>query len=229
MERLKRWLAGEREKLSGRTPRERWAYIWEYYKLWIIGALALVWFLAFAGYHWFFAPRENWFFAVFANTYAESAEEGGELWQDFVDYAGYDTRKKRVSFNNSIYFDLTQGGSYANTYYESFVAFAESGDLDVVTMEEPQLVALGASGRLLDLNREECAALREAYGDRLVYAQPYDEEYSTEQVPVGIDVSDSLLMTKYHIYSAESCVLGIGAQTGHLEAVETFLQFIFQE
>jgi hypothetical protein len=30
MERVKQWLAGEREKLSGRPLREKAEYIWEY-------------------------------------------------------------------------------------------------------------------------------------------------------------------------------------------------------
>ena len=51
------------------------------------------------------------------------------------------------------------------------------------------------------------------------------EEYSTEEVPVGIDLSDSLLVTKYHIYE-DNCVLGIGAYSHNLENVEQFLRFV---
>jgi hypothetical protein len=81
----------------------------------------------------------------------------------------------------------------------------------------------------MDLNSQECAAIREKYADRLIYTEPNNEEYSVEPVPVGIDVSDSLLMTKYHIYGGENCVLGIGAHTEHLDQVENFLDFVFQE
>jgi hypothetical protein len=227
---LKGYLSEEKEKIVGLpTAREKAEYIWTYYKLWIIGAVALVWFVSFAVWRFFFVPRDNWFFAVFANTYSEQGAEGSELWQDFVDYAGYNPEEKKVAFNNSIFFDLTQGSSFTSSYYQSFVAFEESGDLDIVTMERRQLAALGATGRLLDLNNPECAALRERYADRLVYTEANDEEYSVEPVPVGIDVSDSLLMTKYHLYGGENCVLGIGAHTAHLDQVENFLSFIFQE
>jgi hypothetical protein len=229
MERVKQWLAGEREKLSGRPLREKAEYIWEYYKLWIIGAVALVWFVNFAVYRYFFVPRDNWFFAVFANTYSEQGAEGSQLWRDLVEFSGYDTEEKKVVFNNAIYFDLTQGNSFTSSYYQSFVAFEESGDMDVITMEWRQLSALGATGHLMDLNSEECAAIREKYADRLIYTEPNNEEYSAEPVPVGIDVSDSLLMTKYHLYGGENCVLGIGAHTAHLDQVENFLSFIFQE
>ena len=226
---LKDYFAAEREKLGDRPWKEKAEYIWEYYKLWIIGTVCLVWFLGWAGYRYFLVPRDNWFFAVFTNTYAQVGDES-RMWQDFVDYSGFDTTEKKVAFNNNSYFALTKTGGAVNKYYEAFVAFADSGELDVVVMEHPhQLAAVGATGRLLDLNRPECAALRERYADRLVYAAPNDEEYGSEEVPIGIDVRNSLLMTKYRIYGAESCVLGIGAKCEHLEAVETFLRFIFQE
>jgi hypothetical protein len=57
---------------------------------------------------------------------------------------------------------------------------------------------------------------------------PYDEEYGEDQVPVGIDISDSILMTKYNLYP-DSCALGIGAYSEHLDAVEQFLDYIFEE
>ena len=94
---------------------------------------------------------------------------------------------------------------------------------------EQQLAAVGATGRLKDLDRRECRAIRERYADRLVYAEPNDEEYGAERVAVGIDVRDSLLMSKYRVYGGETCVLGIGAKSENLKAIEAFLAFIFQE
>ena len=58
-----------------------------------------------------------------------------------------------------------------------------------------------------------------------MYAVPYDEEYSTEPVAVGIDISDSRLMTEYELYD-DTCVLGVGAYTQHPEDVAAFLEFI---
>lgn len=46
-------------------------------------------------------------------------------------------------------------------------------------------------------------------------------------MPIGIDVRDSLLMSKYRVYGGETCVLGIGAKSENLEAVEAFLRFIY--
>lgn len=226
MERLKAYFAKEKEKLHNLpTFQAKVEYIWQYYYLWIIGILAAVSIVGYVIYRYNTALKENWFFITFTNTYADVGN-GSELWDGYVDYTGFDTKVKNVEFNNLSYFDCATDNASGNEYYEVFVAHVEAGTLDAVTMEKESLEALGSSGRLIDLNDEKCASIMEKYGDRLVYCEPYDEEYSDEPVPVGIDISDSILMTKYNIYP-DSCVLGIGAYAGHLDAVEQFLDYIF--
>lgn len=215
------------ERIRSLPPNKRIAYIREYYWLWIVGILGGCVFLTYVLFHAFFSVKEFWFYAVFANT-MEDAGDHSLLWDDFLDYTGYNVRQKKVEFNGRSFFDPSKSGGTSNSYFQAFAALVESGDLDVVTMGEEGLEAVGASGRLLDLNREECASIREKYVERFVYCIPYDEEYSTEPVPVGIDLSDSSLVTKYHIYE-DDCVLGISAYTQRLDAVEQFLAFVLEE
>ena len=106
-----------------------------------------------------------------------------------------------------------------------FVGFTDAGVLDAVTMEPDKLSSLGESGRLMDLRDERCARIYEKYKARLIYSIPYDKEYSTDPVPIGIDISDSILISRYHIYE-NGCALGIGAQSGRIEAVEKFLDYV---
>jgi hypothetical protein len=220
--------AQEREKIRGlKTFRAKIEYIWQYYYLWIIGIVCGVSLITFVIYRYTTTLKENWFFITFTNTYAEVGNGSG-LWRDYVEYTGFDTTRKNVEFNNLSYFDCATNNDTGNEYYEIFVAHVEAKTLDAVTMEKESLEALGSSGRLLDLNDEKCASIMEKYGDRLVYCDPYDEEYGEEQVPVGIDITDSILMTEYQIYP-DSCVLGIGAYSEHIDAVEQFLDFVLKE
>jgi hypothetical protein len=228
MERLKAWYQQERVKVRNLdSNKARVEYIWQYYKLWIIGIACAIFLIVYMIYRWQTALTENWFYITYTNTYAEVGD-GSELWDGYVDYTGYDTTVKNVEFNNISYFDCATNNATGNEYYEVFVAHVDAGTLDAVTMEEDSLVALGASGRLMDLNDARCSSILEKYGDRLIYCEPYDEEYELDKVPVGIDVSDSILMTKYNIYP-DNCVLGIGANAEHLDAVEQFLDYIFEE
>lgn len=225
---LKSYFSREKEKIRNiKTFRAKVEYIWQYYYLWIIGIVSAVLIIGSVVYHYNTALKENWFFITFTNTYAEVGNES-RLWDGYVEYTGYDTTVKNVEFNNLSYFDCATNNASGNEYYEIFVAHEETGTLDAITMEKQSLEALGASGRLMDLNDERCASIMEKYGDRLVYCEPYDEDYKLDRVPVGIDISDSILMTEYNIYP-DSCVLGIGSHAQHIDAVEQFLDYIFEE
>ena len=169
---------------------------------------------------------DHWFYLMLANT-REEAGTNSPLWKGYVDYSGYDLSEKLIEFNDEAWFDYGKNKAAGNKYYEIFVGFTDVGILDAVTMEPDNLTSLGESGRLLDLNADKCSRIREKYKDRFLYAIPYDKEYSTDPVPVGIDISDSILMTRYHLYT-EGCAIGIGAQSEHLEAVELFLDYILQ-
>lgn len=226
-ERHREWARTEKIKIS-EIPgtKKKAAYIWEYYKLWIIGIVCAVWFFSFAIHQYTTTLHDYWCYMIFANTYAE-AGDGSELWNDYVEYAGFDLTEKEVEFNDESYFDYLKGVT-GNTYFESFVTYADSGILDGIVMGNGSLAALGKSGRLMDLDSEECASIKEKYGDRFIYSEPFDEEYGKDMVPVGIDISDSRLVTEYNIYPLDTA-LGIGALSTRVESVELFLDFIFEK
>ena len=218
-------LKGEREKIKEISGTgKKIEYIWDYYKLWIIGIIFLIWFVTFAIRQYTTNLRDYRCFMIFANTYADAGDHS-KLWEDYIEYAGIDLREEAVRFDASSYFDYLKGVT-GNSYFEAFVAFADSGTLDAIVMGRDSLTALGRTGRLLDLNDESCASIREKYGDRFLYAVPIDTEYSTEEVPVCIDISDSRLVSEYGIYS-EPCAIGIGALSKNVEAVEQFLDFLY--
>ena len=222
MERLKHWYQSERRKLRTLSRRAKVEYVWQYYKLWIIGISFLLFLTVYITVHRLTVPADNWFYITFANTYAEVGN-GSELWRGFVDAAGYDTREKNVYFNNSCYFDPSD--TRYNAYYTYFVAYVEAGTLDAITMERGDLELLGARGRLLDLSGN---VLAEKYADRLVYAVPANPEYGTEPLPIGIDLSDTCLVTEFHAYDG-TCALGLSANCPHPDAVARFLEYVLSE
>lgn len=137
---LKALLAEEKKKVAGLDFRKKLEYIWEYYRLWIIGVVCAVALLISFAVHFLYTPRENWFYGVFANTYAQVGEHSA-FWDGFVEYAQLDTREKNVVFNNNCYFDPAKD-SY-NQYYNAFVAYVDSKTMDIVTMETEDLREIG--------------------------------------------------------------------------------------
>ena len=224
MEALKKWYAAEREKLRSLSRRAKAEYIWQYYKLWIIALVSVVGLSVYITVHRLTVPADNWLYITFANTYADAAGNNSALWRGFAEASGYDTREKNIYFNNSCYFDPSD--TRYNAYYTYFVAYVEAGTLDAITMERGDLETLGARGRLLDLTMEAADGLAEKYAERLIYAIPADTEYGSEPVPIGIDLSDTCLVTEFHIYEG-TCALGVSANCPHIDAVERFLEYVF--
>ena len=221
IDRLKAWYAAEREKLRPMPRRARAEYVWQYYKLWIIAAVCAVGLPVYIAVHRMTVPSDNWLYITFANTYADVGN-GSALWRGFVDASGYDVKEKNVYFNNSCYFDPSD--TRYNAYYTYFVAYVEAGTLDAITMGRGDLELLGRRGRLLDLSREEADGLAEKYADRLVYAVP-DSDYGSEPVPIGIDLSDTRLVTEFRAYEG-ACALGVSANCPHIGAVGKFLEYV---
>ena len=221
-DRIRSWAEGEREKLRGMTRKKQLEYIWMYYKLWIIGLAVFLWLTVFLTVRITTNIEGCWLYGMFANTMAD-AGNGSELWRDFTDWAQLDLTEKRVEFNAEAYFDYLKNQARGNHYYHAFVALTDGGILDFVTMEPDSLAALAESGRLFDLRLEQCRSLYERYGDRLVYFHGMEGD-----IPVGFDLSDSLLVTKYGVYP-ERCALGICAHTQNMEVIAQFLQFVLEE
>jgi hypothetical protein len=218
----------EKEKIKSLPFREKIRYIRMYF--WIPIVL-----IAFAiGFGTFLTVRiatnipDNWLMVTFANTSA-NVGTGSALWKDFTEHTGYDLTKKKVEFNAESYFDYLQNQASGNAYFNTFVTLADAGELDAITMEKDSLTALGQSGRLLDLNDKRCAAIKKKYGNRFLYYTPSeDDKEHTEPVAVGIDLSDSILVTEQHVYG-KSCALGIGAKSENLKEVEDFLDYVLGE
>ncbi len=231
MKRLFDWLRNyikkeyRKVRLMGST-RERVLYIWNYYKIEIIVFFGLIFLIVYFSVNISQGRKDQLFFALFANTNV-SLNDSSELHEDFAEYVGMDPKTEKIDFNSNSYFNPETTGY--NEYYSAFVAYVDSGELDVVVMEVEDIESLGTQGRLLDLSNTELAGdIAEKYADRLLYATPIDEEYSTEPIPIGLDISDSILMTEYGIYP-DDCAIGISAETSRLDMVETFLDYILPE
>lgn len=222
----RKWWEKEKIKIASLPKKKRLAYIWDYYWLWIIGIGFLIVFGSWFVWRSVTAIRENWIGIAFPNAMTEVGNQS-QLWEEYLKYTGYDIKEKNLLFEDKLYFDPTTPGGTVNSYYESFVAMIETGQIDAVCMRREEIEALGKSGRLIDLSTEPMKEFYDRYQGRLVYSIPYDTEYSTDPVPVGIDVSDSILMTKYHIFE-NSCAFSIGTGSGNLEACYEFLDWILE-
>ena len=219
------WFTREREKLRSLSAQQKLTYIWHYYKLWIIGIVALVLFTWYMVGNFIHSNREDNLYILYVNTFADIGQDS-DFWQGYVDFAGVDLSEEDVSFDAENYFDLSKSNADGNHYYEKAVVLMDSGTMDAIVMEPDNLALLGERGRLIDLTDERTKALMERYRDRLITVSHTDEDGTTRDIPIGIDISDSALVRQG---AYDACAIGISANAQHIDAVETFLDYILQE
>ena len=224
MRSLPQWYRDEREKLKGYSLRGKLKYIWQYYRLWIIGIGFVVGFITYALWNYVTVPGDIHFYAIFSNTYAQLGQ-GSDFYNGFVEAAGYDLSAGVVEIDCANYCKPS-GRVTGNTYYEKLISMLDAGVDDIWVAEAEDIIAVGEGGRLMDLNGEGAAALKARYGDRFIYCTPLDESYSDQPVPVGIDLSGTTLTGEYSAYP-NGAVLGVNAYTKHLDQVIVFLDYLF--
>lgn len=215
----------EKKKLQSLSGRQKLLYIWDYYRLWIIGGAALLLIAAYLISSAVHANRENRIYVMFVNTFGELGQDSS-FWQGYVDFCGVDTGQENVVFDAQNYFDMSKQNVTGNHYFEKAVVLADSGTMDAIVMERDNLTHLGESGRLIDLRDDRTAFLAERYAERLITVSVADEDGVLRDIPVGIDISDSRLVTNR---AYEDCALGIPAQAQHLQAVGEFLEYVLME
>ncbi len=101
--------------------RKKIGYIWDYYKLWIIGAVVLVGLVVY--FTVVFATREDKpiLDVVLVNNYDDVSEDC-RLTQGFVSYVGEENLPGRVTFDNNAFFNLANNSDYKNSYYMKVLA-----------------------------------------------------------------------------------------------------------
>lgn len=222
MRTLPQWYRDEREKLRGYGAMDTLRYIWQYYKLWIIGIGFLLGFTAYALTIYITTPGDIHFYGILSNTYAPLGE-GSDFYYNFVQYAGYDLKTGVVEIDCQNYCKPSQRVT-GNTYYEKLVSMLDSGTDDIWVAGPEEIAVVGAAGRLMDLSTVD--AIREKYGDRFVYCTPLRDDYSADPVPVGIDLSGTVLTGDYSAYP-DGAALSINAYTKRLDAAMAFLEYLF--
>lgn len=214
-------LQEEKQKIRSLDKKARATYLWDYYKIPIVGAIALVGIIIYFCYVIAVRPPESAFYASFVNSYANISEDS-DFYKDFAKYAQIDTSKYSINLETGSYFDLSTNSGFNNAYYEKTVAIVDTGIADVVVCDKDNYYNLASSGLFLDLENESVADIYKTYHDRVLTTK---HAQTGEEVKVGIDVSDSKWFKKLNTYSNGAVVL-ISPNAKHLDKVKPFIDFL---
>lgn len=223
---MKKSIITEEEKLKIKemdSMRKKIGYIWDYYKLWIIGAVALVGLIVY--FTVVFVTREDKpvLDVVLVNNYDDVSDES-KLAQGFVSYVGEENLPGKVAFDNNAFFNLANNSDYKNSYYMKVLAYLEADTAQVVMCQYDNLIGLAKSGRLADLSDEKIGDICDKYKDRIVY---YENDEGVK-VPVGIDVSDGYKAAGLTEYTDGKAYVGLSAYAESYEYAEKFVDYMVE-
>jgi hypothetical protein len=205
--------------------KDRIGYIWDYYKLWIIGAVAIIG-LSIYLVGIFTRPRTVVAFeAAFVNCY-DNVSDNSDIARGFDKYLkgrdlGSSNVEGKIVYDNNLFFNLSRNSDYKNSYYQKLVAYLETGTYDAVICEYDNLVGIGQSGRFLDLRDERIKSVYDKYGDYAIYI-----ETDEGNIPIGIDISNSPVIAKMNSFG-NGCYLAFSSNSSHYEMDELFLEYLF--
>lgn len=224
---LRNYLETEKEKLASMDRAKAAEYIWQYYKLWIIGIVGALCIGAYLLTLSLTTPSENWLYVCFANVPPGTClQEDGQLHRDYAQFAGFDLKEKNLVFDTNCYCNLSEK-TYGNNYYNKLVALMDGGVLDLLVMEQEDLQAIGTTGRLMDLDGDHFQ-LDERWKDRLIYCENTASDYEKALVPVAVDLSGSFLTEPEGPYT-DGCAVSLSAASSRTEELERFLIFFLEE
>ena len=224
---LRNWLENEKLKLRTMDRTKVAEYIWQYYKLWIIGIVSALCIGVYLLILSLSTPNENWLYVCFANVPPGTClQEDGQLHRDYAQFAGFDLKEKNLVFDTNCYCNPSEK-TYGNNYYNKLVALMDGGVLDLLVMEQEDLQAIGTTGRLMDLDGDHFQ-LDERWKDRLIYCENTASDYEKALVPVAVDLSGSFLTEPEGPYT-DGCAVSLSAFSSRPEELERFLIFFLEE
>lgn len=240
----------EREALKHGTPKEKLLYFWYYYKWHTIGIIAVI-AVVVSFICEVIGQKEDLFYAAVLNSLELDGAEAHQ--QGFADYAGIDTNKYSVSFDNTMYISFTTMDETSMTSTEKLMVYIAAAQLDVIIAGEDIFEHYADGDTFYDLRdilSEEQLTKYEPYFyyvDRPLVEQiaeaernldntfdpeipdPTKPELMEDPIPVGIFVdSCEELASGYYNTEQDRTVLGVLQNVPHLENTLKYIDYLFE-
>lgn len=241
----------ERAAIKNASFKQKAAYFKSYY-LWptvgVIAAITCTISLIYAYFSW----KDDAFCAVILNS--TEMEPAAAYNQGFLEYAGIDTDKYNVTFDNSLTIDFDYYSDITAASMEKLGIYRATAQLDVFIAGDELFETYANGGAFNDIRNilsEEQAAEYEPYfyyvdlpvveeiyrisanADDAVFEgeipDPTKPGLMEEPVPVGIYVEDrEAFMECYYIRKGDRVVLGVLANSTRPDTAAKYIDYLFE-
>ena len=214
----------QRQKLKGKSPKEKLAYFWEYYKVPALIVLLVVIFGSDLIYN-IVTKKAIAMEAAFVNMVTAEDFDSEQEAAGFVTWAGIDPKEYEAVFDTGIYIDYDGGDEYTAVNIQKVMAMISARALDVILADDSYLEQTADEGYYADLSEvlpEELLAQFEAE-DKVLYRDiPEDGK---GEIPIAVDVRDSSFFLSHEVPSWFNVVIN----AEHPETAVKFLEYMLLE
>ncbi len=197
---LKGWFKREYSKLKQLTWKQRFGYIWDYYKPFMAAIIGIIVVIN-IGYTMFKNLHTDTILSVyFVNSlYAMTDEE--ELGDQYIDYIGGLEKNQDFVLDLSVSVSADDSSEYSYANQIKFSTLSAAGSIDVCLMDPEDFDSYSDLGFYGDLREALSDEELDKWSDLLIYTK--DEE--GEEYPCGIDLSESSILLEYNLYPQGVC------------------------
>ncbi len=217
---FKNWFTGELNKLKDMSGKERWWYIWTYYRLQIIfGSLALCCLISVAAN--LLDPHKVYLNTVTVNVSTITLEPPAQLTEEFHTAMGLG----KYDEVDSEGFVINFAEQYTQDDYQAvqrLFTLIGAREVDTLLMGQTELELLAEHVAFADLQKVLPPDLWQQLQPRILYVVP---EEGAAPFPAGIDISDTPFV-KSCDFLANSVVLALTPNSRHPEHGIAFLRYI---
>ncbi len=195
---LKDEISRETVKLKDMTFKKKVEYIWEYYKIPIIGVIAAIVFICVFIRDYRVNKRPMYLDAVIINSDI-AYNESEPLKNDYIKYAGVDTDTYNLSIDTGFLISESSMDQMSVANMQKIMALFAAGSVDVLLGPDSIMDSYGAQSAYMDINSVLPDDLKKQLSDagyELYYTTVYEEDENGElkpgeTYPAGIYLDDS--------------------------------------
>lgn len=203
---------------------EKLNYIWDYFKWWILGSIAIIISLIITVPGIIENHKEVQLYVLFLNSNIKS-QEYTSIMDDYVDKAHIDMKNKRIILDTSLYIDRENPTTNAMENSQKLTALFASKTIDVMVSDETNFEFCCTQGAYMDLKELLPDDLYEKYSDKIIMAE---NPQTGEMTAYGIKMEDSEILKNEKAFS-DSPVLSVSLTTEKKDNAILFIRYLLGE
>ncbi len=202
------------------TPREKAAWIWEYYHWVIIGGILGAVFVVLIIYQILQVPNDTIAAVTMVDANATEVDKSG-YFDDFLTEYGYDPDTDEVTVDDSV----KMGEDSKNTTSLQLLdAQFLTGSIDVLLAPQSVFEKFEASNAYADLSQVLDAEILEKYKDKIIYYQPAGAD---AKIACGI-LLDGTEGIATRGFFEEAPVAGIASSSKNTAAAKQMMEYLLK-